>query len=272
MPIPARRLPIARLAALAALLAATVPNALAQGFSAYASPSRFEVTATPGEARRHVLEIHHVGREPGRFRIYTNDWELHGDNLVKFSDELAPGSCRPWVAVERRELTVPPNGRYRFRFEVSPPAGTPAGECRFAIMIEGMDPTQVTEKGFTFPVAGRLGVIVYVAIAGALPQLSLGETAVRTVKGEQLPMVQVTNRGNAHGRLEGFLNGKDASGREFEMAAEDAPVLPGATRWIALREIGEAGKKLAAIQYPLSVKGAVEWGKTRETLELRFAP
>lgn len=261
------------LAAAATVVLALPGSVAAQGFSAYASPSRFEVTGAPGESRRHVLEIHHAGNTPGRFRIYTNDWELQPDHTVKFSDALDEGSCRPWVALERRELTIAPNGKFRFRFEVKPPAGTPAGECRFAIMVEGLDPTTVTDKGFTFPVAGRLGVIVYVAVGGAAPKLSLGATAVQAAGKEQLPAVEVTNSGNAHGRLEGFLNGKDASGREFEMAAEDAPILPGRKRWIVLRPIAtDADKAPPPIQYPLAVTGAVEWGKERQSLDLRFAP
>jgi hypothetical protein len=256
-------------AAIAALVSAPVR---AQGFAADASPSRFELTGVAGEPRRHVLEINNAARTPGRFRIYTNDWEFAADQTVHFKDALDAESCRPWVALERRELTIPPGGKYRFRFEVTPPEGTPARECRFAIMIEGLDPTSVTDKGFTFPVSGRLGVIVYVAVGGAAPRLSLGATAVEEIRNERLPAVEVTNSGNAHGRLEGFLTGRDASGRTFEMSTEDAPILPGRKRWIALRPVATRLDAAPQIQYPLTVTGVVEWGKQRQPLDLRFAP
>ncbi|MDH5263596.1 MAG: hypothetical protein OEX21_02480, partial [Betaproteobacteria bacterium] len=158
--------PFPRAAGACALVAcALLPSvARAQEFALYVSPPRVEMSAKAGETRRQVIELQHVGRETGRFRIYTDDWILTGDGKVDFSDALAPDSCRPWVALERRELSIPSNGRYRFRFEISPPAGTPPRECRFAVMIEGLDTTKVAQGAVSFPVAGRIGVIVYARI------------------------------------------------------------------------------------------------------------
>ncbi len=263
---------IARLAIALAAFAGGAGGASAQGLAAYVAPARFELKGAAGETQRHVLDIQHVGRLSGRYRIYTNDWEFQKDNALKFSDALVPDSCRPWVALERRELTLAPNAKYRFRFEVTPPPGTPPRECRFAIMVEGADTTKVEQGGFSFPVGGRLGVIVYVAVGEVEPKLSIVQTSVRMRDGEQSPFLEMSNTGTAHGRLEGFLNGKDATGREFEIAPEDSPILPGMTRSIVLRPIPEGGGKPPAIHYPLTVKGTLEWGKKRESVDLRFAP
>lgn len=257
---------------LAALAAFAALPAASQGFSAFASPSRFEVTAKAGETQRLVLEIQHVGAQPGRFRIYTTDWDLKADNSIDFFDELRPGSCRPWVALERRELTISPNGKYRFRFEIAPPADAKAGECRFAIMVEGAEPTRVKDPRFSFPVNGRLAVVVYATLGGSSPKFAIGASRVGAREGEQLPLVEVRNEGDAHGRLEGFLSAKDASGREFEMYPEDSPILPGRRREIALRPVVEDGKTPPPIKYPLAVKGSLEWGGKRESFERRFAP
>lgn len=262
------------LAVLLATLALCSPwGAAAQGFSAYVAPARLEIKATPGETTRQVLEIHQASQLPGRFRLYTNDWDFKKPNdALVFSDALAPDSCRPWVALERREITVQANSRYRFRFEISPPADTPPRECRFAIMVEGLEAATVDQGGFRFPVAGRLGVIVYVAVGGVEARLAVANPRVVEEKGEKLPVIDVSNTGTAHGRLEGFLTGVDASGKEFELAADDAPILPDRTRTITLRKTGDGGSKGAAILYPLTVKGTLEWGKQRESLELRFQP
>lgn len=257
---------------LAAVLAGLSGGAGAQGFSAYVSPSRFETKAVAGETSRHVLEIHQASQLPGRFRVYTNDWDFQNADALQFSDTLAPDSCRPWVALERRELTVPANSRYRFRFEIAPPADTSPRECRFAIMVEGLDAATVDQGSFRFPVAGRLGVIVYVAIGGAEARLAVGNPRVIVRDGEKLPVVDVNNSGNAHGRLEGFLSGTDSAGKEFDLVPDDSPVLPGRTRAVALRQFAEGGAKPPAIQYPLTVKGTLEWGKQRESLDLRFEP
>ncbi len=240
----------------------------AQGFAAYITPPRFEVKATPGQPLRQVFEIQHVGQLKGGYRVYTNDWTFKADNSVAFTDELAPDSCRPWVAIERRELTLEPGARYRFRFEINPPTGTTPRECRFAIMIEGIDPAR---SGVD--VGGRIGVIVYAAVGDAAPVLNL--TATRVVKagdGKSVAMLDVRNNGNAHGRLEGYVNAIDATGQTLEMTPADIPIMPGETRGVALSPVVGEGKTAPEVRFPLVVKGTLEWGKNRLPLDARFAP
>ena len=112
-----------------------------------ASASIAQIRPDAGQTQREVIEIQHIGTQNGTFRIYTNDWTFQADGSLAFSNELAEGSCRPWVAVERRDLTITPNARYRYRFEITAPADTPPRECRFAIMIEGTDPARVEQSG-----------------------------------------------------------------------------------------------------------------------------
>jgi hypothetical protein len=255
-----------------ALFLVPATQAHAQGFAAYISPPRFEVQIKAGQPLREVIDIQHAGAQSGRYRVYTNDWTYLPDNTAAFSDALAPDSCRPWVALERRELTIAPGARFRFRFEITPPPDTPPRECRFAIMVEGMDPTAVANSNFNFPVGGRIAVIVYAGIGGAEPKLEIVSSRVALVNGQQLPVLEVRNSGNAHGRLDGFLTGKDKTGAEFEMAPADSPILPGDTRLIGLSPVVAEGKANPPIQYPLKVTGTLEWGKVRLPLEQTFAP
>lgn len=255
-----------------ASILAIAPAALhAQGFAAYITPPRFELQAAPGQSLRQVLEIQHVGQQKGNFRIYTSDWTLQPDNSVTFSDELAADSCRPWVAIERRELTIEPGARYRYRFEISPPPGTLARECRFALMVEGLDNARA-QGNLDIPVGGRIGVIVYAAIGDAAPQLEITATRVVTLNGKPTAVVDVRNRGNAHGRLEGFVNGTDAAGARFEMSPSDLPILAGETRAVTINPVVEEGKLAPEIRFPLTIKGNLEWGKNRLPLDASFAP
>ena len=260
-----------RLLCLACLGFGSVPAALAQGFAAYISPPRFEVQAQPGQRLREVVEIQHVGQQKGNYRLYTNDWTFGPDNAVTFSNELAPDSCRPWVAIERRELTIEPGARYRFRFEIAPPPGTPPRECRFAIMVEGLDPARV-QGAVSFPVGGRIGVIVYASIGGAAPKLEIVGSRVEQVQGQPTAVLDVRNSGNAHGRLEGFVNARDASGASYEMAPADLPILPGETRRVPLNPMAEDGKPAPKPAFPLQVQGELEWGKNRLPLDTSFRP
>ena len=246
--------------------------AAAQGFGASISPPRFELQVKAGQTQREVIEIQHIGPQAGSFRIYTNDWTFQADGSLAFTNDLAEGSCRPWVAVERRDLTVTPNARYRYRFEITAPADTAPRECRFAIMIEGTDPARVEQSGVNIPVGGRIAVIVYAAIGGAQPQLAITDKRVLTVGGQSVATLAVQNTGNAHGRLEGFLSGVDAAGNKFELSPADLPILPGETKTIGILAVSEERQKLPAIKFPLVVRGTIEWGKNRVPLEHTFAP
>ena len=260
-----------RFAALLAASAAAVLPAQAQ-FSLAVSPPRFELSAKPAERVREVLELTHSDVRAGAYKLKTADWTLRPDGSVDFSDELLPGSCRPWVAIERRELSITPGRPYRFRFEVAPPADTPPMECRFAVMIEGQQPAAA--PGMPIALGARIGVIVYVAVGDVAPVLELAGTAVRTIDGRPTPVLKVRNTGNAHGRLAGFLGGKDADGTALEVQAATTPIMAGETREIALVATKPGDTETAvAIRYPLSVSGKLEWGrKGSMAVEQRFAP
>lgn len=259
-------------AALLALLATGTTAAQAQGFSASVSPPRVELASPAGQTVRQVLDINHAALQSGRYRVYTNDWVYQKDGTVAFSDELSPSSCRPWVALERRELTIAAKGRHRFRVEVSVPALSPNGECRFAVMIEGQDPVQVQQEGIAMPVTGRIAVIVYVAVGDAKAKLSVA--AHRAVAGPSGPvaLLHVQNAGNATGRLDGVVEGVDADGVKVELMPSNMPILPGETRPIALAPLADEGKAPKALKFPLKVRGSLEMGKERLPVDLTFTP
>src|SRR3546814_1149960 len=180
-------------------------SAFAQGFSALVSPPRVEDSAKAGETYRNVIEVCSSDSGAAHFTVQTADWIFEPDATVEFSDALAPGSCRPWVGLEAAEINLAPNAKRRYRFEVRVPTDAPAGECRFAIMIEG-DP-QIVPGGAAVPVSGRIGVIVYLAIGDAAAQLAVVGHEVSTVDGNDVPVLEGRNRGDAHER-------REATGRE----------------------------------------------------------
>jgi hypothetical protein len=243
----------------AALSALALPSAHAQ-FSLAVSPPRFELSAKPGDHLREVLELTHSDVRAGDYKFKTADWALRPDGSVDFSDALLPGSCRPWVAIERRELSVTPGRPYRFRFEVVPPADTPPVECRFAIMIESQQPAAA--PGVPLALGARIGVIIYVAVGDVAPQLELAGSAVQQIDGRGAPVIRIRNTGNAHGRLAGFLTGTDASGTALELQAGTTPIMPGETRDIALTATkpGDTDTPVA-IRFPITISGKLEWGK-----------
>lgn len=249
-------------------------TAFAQGFAAYVSPPRLELRLQAGERKREIIEIQHAGQVDGSYRFYTTDWTMGTDGGATFSNELAPDSCRPWVAIERRQVTLAPGARYRYRIEVTAPANSPPVECRFALMVEGLDPTK-TRSDLSFPVGGRIAVIVYVIVGNAAPQLELVDAHwLKTAEGTR-PVLEVRNTGLAHGRLDGVLTGKDRSGVSLEWAPIDIPILPGEARKIVLRPLIAAETGAAPprpVQAPLTLKGALEWGDQKLPIDLTLPP
>jgi fimbrial chaperone protein len=248
---------------------AVSPSVYAQGFAALVSPPRFELATQPGKVLRSVVEVSNRSTAPARYLIHTADWAFSPDFSVSFQDELQPGSCRPWVAIERPEVVVPGGGTLRYRFEVNVPADAPAGECRFAVMIEGAEPSIARSNGLDMPVAGRIGVIVYLTIGDGAPDLEVFGPKIATLNGQQLPTLRVHNAGSVHGRMSGFLTGTDAKGISYDFTPSDFPILPHEEREVFLTP-STATDDHPVLTFPVTVKGTLEWGKKRTELNQLF--
>ncbi len=249
--------------------AAFAPAARAQGFAALVSPPRFELSTPAGKTVRSVIEISNRSTAPARYLMHTADWTFAPDFTVNFKDELQAGSCRPWVAIERPEVVVPAAGTLRYRFEVNVPADAPAGECRFAVMIEGAEPSIAHSNGLDMPVTGRIGVIVYLTIGDGAADLEVFGPKVATLNGRQLPTLIVHNSGSAHGRMTGFLTGKDARGITYDFTPSDFPILPHEQRDVFLTPSTPTDDH-PVLTFPVTVKGMLEWGKQRTELDQKF--
>jgi hypothetical protein len=244
---------------IAAFLAACIPTMAAANFAVAASPPRFELQLKPGEKTRHVLEITNAAATPITLSVRTADWVLSPEGTAVFHEELLPGSCRPWAAIERREVQIGAGQAYRFRFEITVPPDQAAGECRLALMLEGKEAEAV---GASPPLSGRMGVIVYGAVAGAAPELRVLGARIDP-RDPAAVVLTVTNGGNAHGRLEGFLSATDAGGRVFEAAPGNNPILPGETRAVAVKLTSRGAAAGTRPVLPLVLRGKLEWGRGR---------
>ncbi len=262
---------LSRRVAFFVLCCLVAPQALAQGFAVLASPPRIEARVQPGDTYRNIIELTNVSQQATPITVRTADWTLEPAGTAAFDYELAADSCRPWVGIEARELTLPPQGKRRFRFEAKVPDDAERGECRFAVMFEG--DAETAPGDVPVPVSGRLGIIVYLTIGDAEPFLSLNRTEAADVQGTSLPVLTISNTGDAHGRLEGFIDGTDAGGTRFTFSPSTTPIMPGETRPIALSPVlDDSGSPAPAIQFPLTLKGHLENGKQRLEIETVVAP
>lgn len=241
----------------------------AAGFAAVVSPPRFELSASAGTTLRQVFSITNSADTSARFRLHTADFHLGDDYGVSFDEALAPDSCRPWVALERPQVSLSPGATIRYRFEVQVPADAPRGECRFGILIESDDPYVAQAGALRLPITGRIGVIVYLRIGGAKPALEVFGPAVATLNGQRLPSLRVHNSGTAHARLAGFLTGTDAKGIKYDFTPSTLPILPGEVRPVYLAP-SLPGNDHPTLTYPVTVRGKLEWDDQSTQLNERF--
>ncbi len=246
-----------------------VPIARADEFALSVSPPRFEISAQPGQTVRAVAAMSNASSVANQLTFATAEWDLTPDGGVTLSEILRPGSCRPWVSIERRQATLQAKAELRYRFEVTPPSDTPPTECRFAIVVSGAEARVSPGANVSFPINGQIAIIVYVTVGDVKPQLRIVKADVVNINGTMTPVLMVENSGTAHGRLSAFLSGTDAKGKKREFAPSTLPILPGETRRIALNidngsdaietqnSASSADAKADAIAFPLKLSGTI---------------
>ena len=253
---------------LPALALAIAIEVLAQGFAAGISPSRFELEAEPGTVIRDTVTILNPGEADAEYLFRTVDWELDDASGIQYiEDTLAEGSCRPWVRLERRNVTVRARASMNYRFEVHVPADAQPGLCRFAILIEPAEAytARIGDGEVSLPIVGRYAVISYVTIGDAAAVIeNLGLSRIDS-NGLQVPAITVRNTGTAHDRATGQITAVDATGTRFSLVPSSFPVLPGRTEKLAfLPETDTAGRSPLTLerqlQYPVRLNGRIEIG------------
>lgn len=245
------------------LLLIFAPSAWASSFSTIVSPPRFELEASPGEVIRDHIKISNAGDDFSNLVIRSADWDLDENaGVIIHPPALIPGSCRPWLRLERPKMRIPARMDRKFRFEIRVPEDQPAGECRVAILVEAApeDNDMVSAGNVQFPVTGRIAVVVYVKVGDAQPALDVGKIEIRESNQRRIPMIGIHNLGLAHGRPEGLLEGKDSTGKNILLILSPLPVLPGETRYIPLWPKEADGSDLKSeIVPPIQLKGEIVW-------------
>ena len=251
-------------------------NVLSAGFSAAASPSRFELEGSAGKVVSRAFEVQHVGKSETEYVIRSADWHLSEENGLEFFDKLQSESCRPWLRLERRKIRMAPGQRRRVRFELHVPAEAQPMECRLAIMVENYEQQAVPlvpNSPIRLPLSGRLGIIVYLAVGDVRPQLELLGLETAEEAGRKLPMLRIRNTGSAHGRLDGAVLGTDAGGTDYRFPVSTLPIMPGQERRLPLYpQTGNVNnaRKPPPLKWPVSLQGQLQWDLGNFKIESRL--
>jgi len=248
-------------------------NAGAEGFAVLVAPPRFELEANPGDIVRDHVEISNPGDSPITFLIRSADWDMTEEGTATFyPPELRPGSCRPWVRIERHKIHLAAKDKKRYRFQLEVPEGTPPGECRFALLIEAPpeDAVKAQASSLTLPIRGRIAIVVYVKIGGAQPVLEVRDMVLETTHEKLAPVAIVENTGNAHGRTSGYFEASDATGKRIDFEVTPLPILAGQTRHIPLYQPTIDERPPEGFTAPLELSGTLEWSGGSTKIERRL--
>lgn len=239
---------------------------LAGEFNVAAKPAIVTLKSNAGARLTHSIELVNQGAEPAEIAVSTADWQVDHEGEMAFSDALLPGSCRPWVSLERAKVKVAPRSSQRYRFQIDVPADAPAGECRFMLMVQAaVDPfvAAMEARGMRvqLPIQGRIGIPVYAALGGAKPALELLRTyATATGSGPQIRL-ELRNTGTAHARLTGALVATDDAGSSYNLIPTRSTILAGQTMYFSLTpEAPRAGGEKPKVILPVRVAGQFDYG------------
>ena len=255
------------------ILIAMPLNGNAEGFSVLVAPPRFELQASPGDTVRDHVEITNPGDSPVTFLMRTADWDMTEEGTATFyPPELQPGSCRPWVRIERHKIRLPAQGKKRYRFQIQVPEDAPPGECRLALLVEAPpeDAVQAQANSLNLPIRGRIAIVIYLAVGGAQPDLEIRDMVLELHNEKPRPVVIVKNTGNAHGRTAGFVEAIDATGKRFDFEITPLPILAGQTRRIPLYQPTIDDRTPENYKAPLDISGNLEWGSGTVKIEQRL--
>jgi hypothetical protein len=249
-----------------AMSLATCSAASAQGFAAAISPSRFELHAKPGETVRESLTVLNPSTTPADYLFKTVDWALDDSSGIQYLEEsLLDGSCRPWVTLERKTVTIRNGASRGYRFEVQVPEDAAPGLCRFAILIEPAEAytAHIGEGDLALPVVGRYAVITYVTIGDAAAAIDYLGLSKADNNGLLLPAITVRNTGTTHDRAFGQITAVDGAGTRVSLIPSSFPVLPGRTETLALApESDPQGRSPITLEhqfmYPVKLRGSIE--------------
>ena len=97
------------------------PVAHAGPFEIAISPSRFELSGRNTQRIGQSMDIQNLGGTATEVSVRTIDWTYSPEGHITYHDALLPGSCRPWVTLERKLVRVPARGKAAFRFQVDVP-------------------------------------------------------------------------------------------------------------------------------------------------------
>jgi len=197
------------------------------------SPARLSLTAAPGATVSAEASVFSTSANPIAVTITMGDWTQSSDGKLTFLPVgSADHSATPWATPSATSLVVPPGGTSTVRISLQVPDDPSlAGTYQTVVFFE-TEGTPPKNSGTQFLTKQRLGLVVYVTIAGT--GTSGSKLSDMYLDGKDMMLV-LDNTGNTLMRASGKVELRDRSGATVAtLPVGDVPVMRGSERDLAL--------------------------------------
>jgi hypothetical protein len=190
------------------------------------SPPRLDLTVPRGATTTETATVFSTADQPMDLAVTTSDWVQSDTGDLSFvSAGGDPYGASHWITLSTDVASVPANGSLEYRFSVSVP-GDPAVEGTYkTVVFFTTQPQGAATAGNSLRTRQRLGLVVYVTVAGtAKPALSISDFYS---SGKKL-FLTLANDGNVVTRLGGAIQLRDQAGTTVaSLPIPDRPVQRG---------------------------------------------
>lgn len=198
------------------------------------SPPRLSLTVPRGGSVTATATVFSNASQQENLSVSKSDWVQEQSGRLTFLPiGEDPYSASSWITLSSDVLSVPENGSVEYRVAIRvPDDASLEGTYRSMIFFE-THPSPGPTSGGAFVMRQRLGLTVYVTIAGtAKPSLSIADFYRQ---GQSL-VLTVSNSGNVVSRLGGRVEIRDETGHDVATLPVPAdPVQRGGSRDITLK-------------------------------------
>lgn len=207
-----------RLVILSALFAALCASTSASAATIRIDEARVRIEMKAGETKTGQIHITNPTDSVVAVKIYTEDWEYldtgNGDKDF-FPAGTLPNSASPWITYNPSTLTIEPFGKSTVDYTVQTPAVIGEGTRYSILFFETALGEGKNEEGASVTVAGRIGSLFYIDLAGTIRREGkIEQLKFYPGKGNRPAMINTVfkNTGNTAVSLEGEFVLMDSEG------------------------------------------------------------
>lgn len=222
-------------------------------------PTTVEMTVVPGDRNRQVVNIANVHTEQTiSLTLGLADWSLDEDGQIRLAPpgEDAKSSAADWARFSPAFITLKPGESEQIIVDMSTPSRLKrSGDYRFALLASTILPEERSGQSGVWK-KYQIATLFYLTTGPAASEPEITQSQILTDEdGKTTLELQIENKGNAHARLNGYI--------EFDNASKSAPL-----------EIGnlvvlDQGRRNYVTRLP---EGVTEDARINITLSNSFAP